>query len=223
MHTQAWICMNTYRMHTQTHTYRMQIVLSLCSNFFICSVQFSCVWLFVTPWIAAHQASLSITKSRSLLKLMSTELVMPIQWSHPLLSPSPPALYLSQHQGLSNESALHIRWPKYCSFSFNISPSNEYSGLISFRIDLLDLLEVQWTLKSFLEHQSSKTSIIQHSAFFIGQLSHPYLTAGKTIALTRWNFVSKVMSLVFNILSRLVITFLPRSKLLLIHGFSHHL
>ena len=117
----------------------------------------------------------------------------------------------------SNESALHIRWPKYWSFSFNISPSNEYPGLISFRMDWLDLLAVQGTLKSLLQHLSSKaSSILQHSAFFIVQLSHPYMTIGKTIALTRWTFVGRVMSLLFNMLSRLVITFLPRSKCLLI-------
>ena len=116
----------------------------------------------------------------------------------------------------SNESALHIRWPKYWSFSFNISPSNDYSGLISFRMDWLNLLAVQGTLKSFLQHHSSKASTIRHLAFFRVQLSHPYMTTGKTIALTRWTFVDKVMSLLFNMLSRLVITFLPRSKRLLI-------
>ena len=112
----------------------------------------------------------------------------------------------------SNESALHIRWPKNWSFSFNISPSNEHPGLISFRMDWLDLLAIQGTLKSLLQHHSSKASVLQHSAFFIVQLSHPYMTTGKTIALTRWTFVVKVMSLFFNMLSRLVITFLPRSK-----------
>ena len=116
----------------------------------------------------------------------------------------------------SNESALRIRWPKYWSFSFTISPSNDYSGLISFRIDWFDILEVQRTLKSLLQHHNSKASILQRSAFFIVQLSHPYTTTGKTIALTRWTCVSKVMSLLFNMLSRLVITFLPRSKHLLI-------
>ena len=116
----------------------------------------------------------------------------------------------------SNESVLHIRWPKYWSFSFSISPSNEHSGLISFRMDWLDLLAVQGTLKSFLQHHSSKASILRHSAFFMVQLSHPYLTTGKTTALTRWIFVGKVMSLLFNTLSRLVIAFLPRSKYLLI-------
>ena len=116
----------------------------------------------------------------------------------------------------SNESALHIRWPKYWSFSFNISPSNEHPGLTSFRMDKLDLLAVQGTLKSLLQHHTSKTSILRHSAFFIVQVSHPYMTTGKTIALTRWMFVGKVMSLLFNMLSRLVIIFLPRSKHLLI-------
>ena len=116
----------------------------------------------------------------------------------------------------SNESVLHIRWPKYWRFSFTISPSNEHSGLISFRMDWLDLLAVQGTPKSLLQHHSSKASILQHSAFFMVQLSHPYMTTGKTIALTRWTFVGKVMSLLFNMLSRLVIIFLPRSKHLLI-------
>ena len=132
---------------------------------------------------------------------------------HPLLLP--PSI-LPSIRVFSNESALLIRWPKYWSFSFNISPSNEYSGLISFRMDWLDLLAVQGTLKSLLQHHSSKTSILQHSAFFIVQLSHPYMTTGKTIALTRWTFVGKVMSLLFNMLSRLLIAFLPRSKRLLI-------
>ena len=139
-----------------------------------------------------------------------------IQPSHPLLSPSPPALNLSQHQGLSKESILRIRGPKYLSFSFSISPSNEYSGLISFRMDWLDILAVQGTLKSLLQHQSSKASILQRSAFFMVQFSHPYVTTGKPIALTRQTFAGKVMSLLFNMLSRLVITFLPRSKHLLI-------
>ena len=116
----------------------------------------------------------------------------------------------------SNESALHIRWPKYWSFSFNISPSNEHPGLISFRMEWMDLLAIQGTLKSLLQHHSSKASILQHSAFFIVQLSHPYRTTGKTIALTRWTFVDKVMSLLFNMLSRLVITFHQRSKRFLI-------
>ena len=135
-----------------------------------------------------------------------------LQPSHPLLSPSP-ALNL-QHQSLSNESVLPIRWPKYWSFS--ISPSNEHSGLISFRMDWLDLLAIQGTLKSLVQRHSSKASILQHSFFFMVQFSHPYMTTGKTIALTRWTFVSKVMSLLFNMLSRLVIAFLPRSKYLLI-------
>ena len=132
---------------------------------------------------------------------------------HPLSSPSP-ALKLSQHQVFSNESALHIRWPKYWSFSFSISHSNEYPGLISFRMDWLDLLAVQGTLKSLLQNHSSKASILWHSVFLIVQLSHPYVTTGKTIALARWTFVGKVMSLLFNMLSRLVITCLPRRKCL---------
>ena len=139
-----------------------------------------------------------------------------IQPSHPLLSPSPPALNLSQHQVFSKESAFRIRWPKYWSYSFNISPSKEHSGLVSFRMDWLDLLAVQGTLKSLLQHHSSKASILQCSAFFTVQLSHPSMTTGKTIALSRWTFVGKVMSLLLNMLSSLVIAFLPRSKRLLI-------
>ena len=130
----------------------------------------------------------------------------------PLLLPS----IIPSIRVFSNESALRIRWPKYWSFSFSICPSNEYSGLISFRMEWLDLLAVQGTLESLLQHHSSKASILQHSAFFIVQLSHPYITTGKTIALTRWTFFGKVMSLLFKMLSRLVITFLPRSKRLLI-------
>ena len=173
------------------------------------------VRLFVTPWAAAHQASPSITNSRGLLKLMSIESVMPsnhLILCRPLLLPS----IFPSIRVFSNESALRIRWPKYWSFSFNISPSNEQPGLISFRMDWLDLLAVQGTLKSLLQHHSSKASILWHSAFFIVHLSHPYMTTGKTIALTKWTFVGKVMSLLFNMLSRLVITFLPRSRRLLI-------
>ena len=173
-------------------------------------------WLFVTPCTAAHQASLSITNSWSLLKLMSLETVMPpnhLILHHPLLLLS---LIFSSIRVFSNESVLHIRWPKYWSFCFSISPSKEYSGLISFRMDWLDLLAVQETLKSLLQHHNSKASILQRSAFLIVQLSHPYMTTGKAIALTRWTFVGKVMSLLFNMLSRLVIAFLPRSKHLLI-------
>ena len=134
-----------------------------------------------------------------------------IQQSHPLLSASPPAFNLSQHRVFSNKSVLRIRWPKYWSFSFSISPSNEYSGLITFRIDRFDLLAVQGTLESLLQHHSSKASILWCSDFFIVQLSHRYMTTEKIIALTRWTF-GKVMSLLFNMLSRLVIVFLPRSK-----------
>ena len=155
------------------------------------------VWLIATPRTTAHQASLSITNSQSLPKLMSIESVMPsnhLILCHPLLflPPIPPSIRV-----FSNESALHIRWPKYWSFSFSISPSNENPGLISFRMDWLDLLAVQGTLKSFLWHHSSKTSILQCSAFFIVQLPYPYMTTGKTIALTRWTFVDQVMSLLF--------------------------
>ena len=144
---------------------------------------------------------------------MSIELVMT---SHPLSPPSLPPSISPSIRVFSNESVLRIRWPKYWSFSLSISSSNEYSGLISFRMDWLDLLAVQGTLKSLLQHHSSKALILQHSAFFIVQLSHPYMTTGKTTALTRWTFVGKVMSLLFNIMSRLVITFLPKSKCLLI-------
>ena len=185
-------------------------------------VQFSSVQslrrvrLFATPWTATRQASLSITNSRGLLKLMSIESVMP---SNHLILCRPLLLLPSIFPSIrvfSNESAPCIRWPKYWSFSFSISPSNEYAGLISFRIDWLDLLAVQRTFKSLLQHQNSKASVLQCSAFFIAQISHPYVATGKTKALTGWPFVSKVMSLLFNMLSRFVIAFPPRSKCLLI-------
>ena len=169
------------------------------------------VQLFVTPWTAARQASLSITNSWSLLKLMSIESVMPsnhLILCRPLLLP--PSIF-PNIRVFSNEPVLCIRWPKYWSFSFNSSPSSEHSGLISFRMDWLDLFAVQGTLKSLLQHHSSKASIIRYSAFIIVQLSHLYITTEKTIALTRRTFVYKVMSLLFNMLSRLVIVFLPRS------------
>ena len=179
----------------------------------ISSVQsLSHVQLFVTPWTAACQASLSINKSWSLPKLVSTEMVRPsnhLILYRPLLLP--PSIFPSIRV-FSNESVRRIRWPKYWSFSFSISPFSEYSGLISIRMDCLDLLAVQGTLKSLLQHRSSKASILQLSVLFIVQLSHPYLTTGKTIALTRLTFVGKVMSLLFNMLSMLVIAFLPRSK-----------
>ena len=181
------------------------------------SVQFSrSVVIFVTRWITARQASLSITNSRSSLNLMSMESVMPS--SHlilyrPLLLRPPIPLSI---RVFSNVSTLRMRWPKYWSFSFSISPSNEHPRLISFRMDWLDLLAVQGTLKSLLQHHSSKASILWHSAFFTVQLSHPYMTTGKPIALTRRTFVGKVTSPLFNMLSRLVITFLPSSKCLLI-------
>ena len=172
------------------------------------------IWLFESPRTAAHQASLSFINSWSLLKLMSIELVMPS--NHLILCHS--LLFLPSIfpniTVFSNKSALCIRWPKYWSFNFNISPSNEHPGLNSFRIDWLDLLAVQGTLMSLLQHHSAKASVLHCSAFFVVQLSHPYMTAGKTIALTRQTFGDKVMSLLFNMLSRLVITFLLRSKFL---------
>ena len=175
-----------------------------------------CIQLFVTPWTAACQVYLSFTNSQSLLKLMSIESVMP---SNHLILCCPllvlPSIFPSIRV-FSNDSVLCIRWPKYWSFIFSISPSNEYSGLISFRMDWLDLLAFQETLKRLLQHHSSKASILWCSAFFIVQPSHPYMTTGKTVALTRWTFVGKAMSLLFNMLSRLVTTFLPRSKRLLI-------
>ena len=178
------------------------------------------VRLLATPWTAARQASLSITNSQSLPKPMSIELVMPsnhliLHCPFLLLPPIPPSIRV-----FSNESALRIRWPKYWSFSFNISPSNEHPGLISFRVDWLDLLAVQGTLKSLLQHHSSKASILWQSAFFTVQLSHPYMTIGKTIASTRRTFVGKVMSLLLNMLSRLVVTFLPISWWNLLKQFS---
>ena len=156
----------------------------------------SCVWFFETPWTAARQASLSITNSQSLLKPVSIESVMPsnhLILCHPLLLPS----IFPSIRVFSKESALSIRWPKYWSFSFNVSPSNEYSGLISFRMDWLDLLAVQGTLKSLFQFHSSKASVVRCSAFFLVQLSHPYMTTGKTIALTRETIIGKVMSLLY--------------------------
>ena len=167
----------------------------------------------MTPWTAAHQASLFITNSWSLLKLMSIKLVMPsnhLTLCHPLLLP--PSIFPSIRV-FSSESVLHIRWPNYWSFSFTISPSNEYSRLISFRMDWIELFAVQGTLKSLLKHHSSKASILLCLAFFTVQLSHLYITTGQTIALSRWNFVGKVMSLLFNVLSMLVITFFPRRSI----------
>ena len=175
------------------------------------------VQLFATPWTVERQSSLSITNSRSLLKLMSIKSVMPpnhLIFCHPLVLL--PSIFPSIRV-FSNESVLCIRWPECWSFSFSISPSKEYSGLISFRMDWLDLLAVQRTLKSLLQHHSPKTSILWCSAFFIVQFSHPYMTTGKTIALTRQTFVGKVIiSLLFNMLSRLITAFLSRSKCLLV-------
>ena len=174
---------------------------------FIWVQSLSHVQLFVIPWTAAHQASLSTTNSQSLLKLMSIMSVMPsnhLILCHPLLLL--PSIF-SSIRVFSNESVLLIRWPKYWSFSVNISPSNKYSGLISFRNDWLDLLAVQGTFKSLLQHHSSKASILQCLPFYIVQVSHLYMTTEKTIALTRRTFVGKIMSLLYNMLSRLVITF----------------
>ena len=173
-------------------------VIDLTTSVNFSSVQsLSGVRLSVTPWTTTRQASLSITNSWSLLKLMSIALVMP---SNHLMLCCPllflPSIFPSIRV-FSNESVLRIKWPKDWSFSFNISPSNEHPGLVSFRMDWLDLLAVQGTLKSLLQHHSSKASILWHLAFFIVQLSHPFMTTGKTIALTRWTFVGKVMSLLF--------------------------
>ena len=183
----------------------------------VSSVQLlSRVQLFATPGITACQASLSITNSRSLLKLMPNESVTPsshLILCHPLLLLPPIPL---STRVFSNKSTLRMRWPKYWSFSFSISPSNEHSGLRFHKIDWLDHFAVQVTLKSLLQHHSSKVSIIQCSAFFIVQLSYPYITTGKTIALTRWTFVGKVMPLLFNMLSRFAIAFVQRNKRLLI-------
>ena len=183
---------------------------------FISVQSLSCVWLFAAPWNTACQASLTITNPWSLPKFMCIKLVMPsshLILCRPLLflPPIPPSIRV-----FSSESTLHMRWPKYWSFSFSISLSNEHQGLVSFRMEWLDLLAAQGTLKSLLQHHSSKALILQCSTFFTVQLSHPYMTTGKIIALTRRTFVSRVMSLLYNMLSRLVITFLPRSKCLLI-------
>ena len=189
----------------------MHIHIYMC----VCSVQMlSHIRLFVTPWTTAFQASLSIINSQSLFKLKSIEPVVPS--NHLILCHSLLPSIFPNIRVFSNESGLHIRWPKYQSFSFSITPSNEYSGLISFWMDWQDLLAVQGTPKSLPQHHNSKVSILQCSAFFIVQVSHPYMSGGKTIALTRLTFVGKVMSLLLYMLSRLVIAFLPRSKHLLI-------
>ena len=197
---------------SRTYLVLLDSVACLLKSHFSSVQSLSHIWLFATPWIAARWASLHIINSQSLLKLMSIELVMPsshLILCYPLflLPPIPPSIRV-----FSNESTLRMRWPKYWTFSLSISPSNEHVGLISFRMDWLDLLAIQGTLKSLLQHHSSKAPILRHSAFFTVQLSHPYMTTGKTIALTRRTFAGKVMSLLFNMLSRLVITFLPRSK-----------
>ena len=195
-----------------THTYRLTL-----GNYVVAQSPRH-VWFFETPWAAAYQASLSLTISRSLPKFMSIASVMPsshlILWRPLLLLPS----LFPCIRDFSNESAVHIRWPKYCSFNFSISPSDEYSGLISLKIDWFDLLAVQGTLRSLLQHHSSKASVLRQSIFFTVQPSQPCTTTGKSIALTVWTFVRRVMSLLFSRdkLSRFVIAFLPRSKHLLI-------
>ena len=198
-------------------SFRIEIQLGKDKERNISSVQsLSCTRLFATPWTTACQDSLSITNSLSLLKLMSIELVIPsnrlILCRLLLLLPS----IFPSIRVFPNKSVPRIRWPKYWGFSFSISPSNEYSGLISFRMDWFDLLAVQGTLKSLLQHHVSKASILQCSTFFMVQLSHPYMTTGKTVTLTRETFVGKLISLPFNTLSRFVIAFLPSSKHLLI-------
>ena len=183
---------------------------------FIVVQSFSHVWLFVTPWTAACQVSLSFTISWSLLKFMSIELVMsPNHFILCHLLLFLPSIFPSIRV-FSNEMALRIRWPKYWSFSFSISSANDYSGLISFRIDWFDHLAVWGTLKSLLQHNSSKASVLQRPPLFMAQLLHPYMTTGKSKALTRWTSVGKIMSLLFNLLSTFVIAFLPRNKHLLI-------
>ena len=210
------VCLTSFSMiiSRYIHVAANGIILSL-------SVQFSLVTQSVvsdsaTLWNVVRQAYLSITNSRSLLKHMSIVSVMP---SNHLILCSPllflPSVFPSIRV-FSSESVLCIRWPQYWSFSFSTSPFNEYSGLISFRTYWLDILAVEGTLKRLLEHHSSKASVLPCSAFFIVQLSHPYVTTGKNIALTRWTFVGKVMSLLYNMLSRLIIEFLPRSKCILI-------
>ena len=205
----------SYQISSWSSFWLLPYMANLLSKSSISSVQsLSYVWLFVTPWTAALQTSLSIINSQSLFKLMSIKSVMPsnhLILCHPLLLL--PSIFPSIRV-FSNESALRIRWPKYWSFSFSISPSNEYSGLVSFRMDWLDLLAVPGTLKSLLQYHSSKASVLQCSAFFIVQLSHPCMTTAKTIALTKRTFVDKVMSLLFNMLSRLVIAFLLSKCLL---------
>ena len=192
-------------------------VSNILNGFFVVAGLLSCVWLFATPWNAAHQASPSFTTiSQSLCKHMSIASVMP---SSHLIICCPLLLLPSIFPSIrvfSNELALPIRWPKYWSFSLSISPSNEYSGLISYRIDWFDLFAAQGTLKSLLQHHNSKASVFWCSAFFMAQLSHPYMTTWKIIALTLWTYVGKMMSLLFSMVSRFVITFILRIKHLLI-------
>ena len=202
----CWIFIDVYVFVTTTTIKIQKVPINLKSSLSLVVVQsLSCIWLFVTPWAAAFQASVSFTISWSLLKLMSIESEMPsnhLILCCPLLLP--PSIFPSIRV-LSSESVLSLVWPKYCSFSFSISPSNEYSGLIFFRINWFDLLAVQWTLKSLLQHYSSKASILQCSAFFIVQFLHPYMKTGKATALTRWTFSWQSNVSAFNILSRMVI------------------
>ena len=187
----GWIMASSGNLHILIH--------ETCEYYLVVVQLLNCVWLIVTPWTAAHQVSLSFTISWSLLKFTSIESVLPS--NHPIILCCPLLLLLSIFPSIwvfSNESVLRIRWPKDWSFSTSISPCNEYSGLVSFRIDWFDLLAVQGTLKSLLQYRSSKALILWCSAFFVVQLSHPYMTTGKTVALTIWTFVNKVMSLLFN-------------------------
>ena len=199
---------------------RTNILVSWNSYLPVSSVQFSSVTqLCPTLCDPMNHSTLGLPVHHQLPEFIQTRVHRvsdAIQPSHPLSSPSPPAHNPSQHRVFSSESGLHIKWSECWSFSFNISPSNGHPGLISLKMDWLDLLANQGTLNSLLQYHSSKAPVLQHSAFFIVQLSHPYMTTGKTIALTRWTFVGKVMSLLFNMLSSLVITFFPRSKHLLI-------
>ena len=196
-----WLTTWFLELHRPTFKFQVSFVVHSLSD----------VQLFVTPWTVAHQASLSFTVSWSLFKLLSTDLMKQANHlilCHPLLLQ--PSIFPSTRV-FSNESVLHIRWPKYWSFHFSISPSNEYSGLVSFRIDWFDLFAFQRTLKSLLQHHSSKALVLWYPAFIMVQLSHPYMTTVKTIPLTIWTFASKMMSLLFNMLSRFIIVFFPRS------------
>ena len=206
---------NRYSVDSSTSLSHLHVKISYILYTNMCSVQFSCS--VMSNSLQPHEPQHARPPCPSPTPGVHSDWRPLSQWCHSTISSSV-VLFSSCLQSFptSNEKTLCIRWPKYWSFSFNISPTNEHPGLISFRMDWLDLLAVQGTLKSLLQHHTSKASILQCSAFFIVQLSHPYLTTGKTIALTRWTFVDKVMSPLFHMLSRLVITFLPRSKHLFI-------